>query len=119
MKKILTLAAMLIGLSATAQIDSAGIIGLDTTKFNLEEFRDLYFSGSSTRIFSDSTASNYAIHWTYPILDPNAATTVTVNAARFYKFACNGTRGYIFHHDIPVYEFDIYGKLEVDIINQE
>lgn len=115
MKKILTLAAMLIGLSATAQIDSADI---DSTTNHLADYWNIFKGSAGYKDTDDEEINFYVKHW-FASKEHEESTTVTVNAARFYKFACNGTRGYIFHHDIPVYEFDIYGKLEVEIINQE
>lgn len=144
MKKILTLAAMLIGLSATAQIDSDDTSYYDSICPNLlyaeiidsintngliidsANYTSWYYSGAFNALFTEPECTYYSVSNRIRFNGLHE-TDVIVNKYYGFEFVqqehslgCfKWIRGYIYHYGIPIYQFEIEGKLEVEIINQE
>lgn len=138
MKKILALAAMLIGLSATAQQHSVddGFMVVDTNKLCVDplfihvldsmEFGNFFQAIHSPTVYPEPECIYYSIsnHISFKGFHQ---TDVIVN--KYYGFELvqkersignlKWRTGYIYHYGIPIYQFEIDGELSVEIINQE
>lgn len=138
MKKILILAAMLIGLSATAQEHSVddGFMVVDTNKLCVDhlfshvldsmESENFYRAAGTFTIYPEPECIYYSVSNRISFKGFHE-TDVIVN--KYYGFELvqkersvgnfKWVTGYIYHYGIPIYQFEIDGELSVEIINQE